>query len=164
VTCGFPVTLDEAEYLRKKLDEVRNVSVAPIEDLSIAQGKAFGMTDLPKTLTAIYSDTSTGEYTITGQASVKNYGFPLVSNSTGAIRGISLDMTYLEDNGNHYYVWAGRYTNNYSGAGDNENQAEWRIAEAKLCNSFGVGLVHYYEVIQSMSEMYIPMQSQILAN
>jgi GH43 family beta-xylosidase len=116
VTCGFTITKEEAEYLRKKLDEVKNVSVEPFEEVKVPAGKTLGLSKLPKTLTAVYSDTSTGEvpivwnpesiaavnmsvpgeYTVTGQASVKDYGFPTQSARP--------DPMILKYNGRYYFI------------------------------------------------------------
>lgn len=256
VTCEFLVTSDEAAYLGKKLIEVKNTTVDSLEQINVKVGETVSVNQLPQTLRAHYTDTSTGDipidwdmeklnaidwdkegtYTVTGQAAVKDYPFPSIHdradpaaikfdgkyyfiatrdngqqtvfnlrsadtledlanaaevtllstsdgtdykgcfwapelhvingklsilaaisangkwddvqchiitldagkdpmvktnwntpqrilrtdgsdlvNKDGAKMGISLDMTYLEDDGNHYYLWSARYTNNYAG-------------------------------------------------
>ncbi len=92
-SCIFPVTDSEMDYLAKKLREVKNVSVDPI-NVNVKQGEKI--TELPS-LTANYSDGSTaqipvewdkddlnavdvtkmGAYTVLGKAAVAEYPSPM---------------------------------------------------------------------------------------
>ncbi len=94
VTGLLPITEAEADYLVKKLGEVRNTSVEPIK-ISVRPGRA--VTELPG-LTANYSDGSSqvipvdwdmgalgsidfsknGAYTVTGKAKIKDYDSPMI--------------------------------------------------------------------------------------
>ncbi len=112
ITSVFPVTEEEREYLVKKLCEVKNTSVEPIE-VSVEAGKR--VTELPL-LTANYSDGTTaqipvewdidklnkinfnnpGIYTVTGRAAVTEYASPMI--------GGTADPVIMNYEGKYYFI------------------------------------------------------------
>lgn len=116
VTSWFALYEEEAAYLKNKLGEIKNTSVEPLEDIAVNTGEALTADQLPKTFTANYSDTSTGEipvewdtealnsidwsvdgsHIINGQASVKDYGFPVIEDRA--------DPAAIKYNGKYYFI------------------------------------------------------------
>lgn len=112
ITCVFPVTDEEREYLVKKLCEVKNTSVEPI---TVRTTVGERVTELPN-LTANYTDGSTGEvpvkwnmdelneidfsraglYTVTGQAAVTDYESPMISGTA--------DPVIINYNDKYYFI------------------------------------------------------------
>lgn len=112
VSSILPVTSAEADYLLKKLGEVTNTGVDPI-NISTAVGSA--VLELPD-LTAYYSDGTTEEipviwnenqlseidfskpgiYTVTGEAAVKDYASPLIYGRA--------DPVIYQYNGKYYFI------------------------------------------------------------
>ncbi|MCL2842944.1 MAG: family 43 glycosylhydrolase, partial [Oscillospiraceae bacterium] len=99
VSCGFSVTAAEAQYLSRRLIEVKNYRIEPIDAvIELGVGDTFSQDALPETIRAYYTDTSTndipivwdegdiaaidtaeeGFFTIRGQAAVSDYPFPII--------------------------------------------------------------------------------------
>jgi len=115
ISCIFSVTEQEERYLFKKLGEVRNVGVKPMQDITVQSGGAIDFVSLPK-LTAIYSDGSTadkavcwdketfdhinfnqpGTYPISGKIDIKEYAWPLINNRADP------DIIYYQ--GRYYFI------------------------------------------------------------
>ena len=111
-SCIFPVTDSELDYLTKKLREVKNVSVEPV-NVNVKQGEA--LSTLP-TLTANYSDgsvaqipvewdeedlkavdvTKMGVYKVSGKAAVAEYPSPMFYGEA--------DPMAIKYNGKYYFI------------------------------------------------------------
>lgn len=112
ISCILPITNEEADYLSKKLGEVKNTTVEPVNVRTAVGEKIEEMPDL----TANYTDGSTAEipviwdegeldridfnkagiYTVTGEAVVKDYPSPM-------IYGRADPVVYIY-NGKYYFI------------------------------------------------------------